>query len=67
MSCYDWSKFPEWVNYVATDDDGEIWGYEHEPTRKAHLWTSSSGRAERIEEKPNDWKNSLEERPSDES
>ncbi len=49
---YDWSKFPEWANYAATDDDGAIWAYElvpPEPDDDDERWYPDwSGKAVRI-------------------
>ncbi len=38
---YDWSAFPEWANFAATDDDGAVWAYElvpPEPGQDSERW-----------------------------
>lgn len=30
----------DWVNYIATDKDGSVWGYEKEPRRDSDEWYS---------------------------
>ncbi len=30
-------KVPRWANYVAIDDDGELWAYEFSPKRSEEL------------------------------
>ncbi len=29
---------PNWVNWVAQDADGAVWGYEVEPLQQHHGW-----------------------------
>lgn len=65
MSRYNWSQVPSWVNWIATDEDGEVWGYSDEPKLgcfsyfykenglKIFVGYNASG---------NDWQDSLEER-----
>ena len=35
---YPWDKAPEWANYAATDDDGDLWFYENKPDCKSGVW-----------------------------
>ena len=67
MSLYDWSKAPEWANYIATDKCGDIWAHEKEPylNHEEDEWYSS-GKYEKLFTDI-DFRSSLEERPSDES
>lgn len=29
---------PEWVNFSATDSDGDCWGYENQPSIEKQSW-----------------------------
>lgn len=40
----DWSKLPEWANYVAVDEDGARWCYENKPTKELCRWVANGGR-----------------------
>ena len=66
MSKYDWSNVPSWVNWIATDEDGEIWGYSD----KSEIGCFSYFHKENIltifighDVFGNNWQDSLEERP----
>ena len=51
----------DWVNFVAMDADGDIYGYEHEP--HIHLsdqWVRATGKVESIGIESTEWDNSLE-------
>lgn len=37
----NWSKAPEWANYFAIDDDGEMFWYEELPLLDETIWTHS--------------------------
>lgn len=50
---------PEWVNYIAEDSDGDIYGYEFEPNRGYNGWTVSVGRCVFLEPSTSDWYDSL--------
>lgn len=50
----------DWVNYVATDEDGEIWGYENDPIRDVEDWFSVDGNAMVIDLYVLGWEQSLE-------
>lgn len=43
-------RIPDWVNYVAADDDGEVWGYAHLPAFQRTKYDSGDGQSERIGE-----------------
>ncbi len=30
---------PEWVNWIAMDEDGEWYGYKNKPDKKEHVWS----------------------------
>ncbi len=54
--------FPDWVKWVAQDEDGAWWGYSVEPLEFDHGWYENEvGRRIKIKQsKVNpDWKNSL--------
>jgi hypothetical protein len=60
---YDWNTVPDWVRYIATDQDGDVYGYEHKPTttlRRA-CWVAPTGRIISIHSLK-DWDESCEER-----
>jgi hypothetical protein len=65
---YDWSKAPDWAQWAATDEEGDVNWYEEKPTidnyiggwlpeRKRYNYASAVNRIVA-------WKDSLEERPS---
>lgn len=35
---YNWSKVPDWVNYIATDEDSDVYGYEEPPVKGTGRW-----------------------------
>lgn len=43
----DWSQVGPAVNYIATDEDGEVWGYEMEPMISTIGWQAQKRRAVR--------------------
>ena len=65
-------NLPEWVNFLAFDENGELWGYEKEPSileseSKHGCWIeySAHGEVQLIDTYENysgDWKTSLIER-----
>lgn len=62
----NWKDAPEWANYLAMDEDGRWWWYQHTPTINKSVWKKESGHAELA--KPNhfiDWFETLEERPNE--
>ena len=62
----DWKLAPEWAQYVAEDSDGSWWWHQFKPTmgRLARGWFNAGRHQEaRPVTAPNDWRNTLEERP----
>ena len=58
-------KFADWVNWVAKDKDGNIWGCERRPEKDDSVWGSSGGKianldALAIDPGTCDWRNSLQ-------
>lgn len=53
----------DWVNFIATDEDGSIWGFENKPKLNIDkdMWSTSFGRFKQVSDTFNDWENSLEE------
>lgn len=39
-------KFPNWVKFMATDNDGWVYGYSHEPKKyySMSLWRTEKGK-----------------------
>ena len=69
MSKYDWMNVPSWVNWIATDSSGSVFGYDVEPEYKEwgkfihctdFLYFPHKNW---IEPFKGDWRDSLEERP----
>ncbi len=57
------ASLPDWVSWIAQDENGAWWGFEHEPNQHHQGWYENElGRCILIcNEKTNpDWKNSLE-------
>lgn len=53
----------DWVNFVATDYCGDIWGYENEPGKEKYqdAWNNSNGGDYcLVNQSEIDWENSLE-------
>lgn len=50
-----------WVNFIATDKDGQIIGYENKPISDCDQWIVNSGMWEVITTFTTGWENSLEE------
>ena len=64
-SKYDWSNVPDWVNWIFTDQDGDVFGSDNKPDDsdgfhgRPHIDTWYY-----VQHNPcEDWQNSLEERP----
>lgn len=36
-------QVPDWVEYLAMDDDGEVWGYDMKPRRASDCYVLSNG------------------------
>lgn len=52
----------DWVNFIATDRDGFMWGFENKPEMDIdeNMWSTSFGRYEHVTDIFNNWENSLE-------
>jgi hypothetical protein len=64
-----WGKLPDWVEWVARDSDGGVFGYDFEPKSRDEKWLMMS-RYRRIDDFPGivqvgtcDWKDSKQRRP----
>ena len=56
------SAVPEWVHWIAQDEDGGWWGYEHSPNQADHGWYENEvGRVIRLTQgaPPADWQSTL--------
>jgi hypothetical protein len=53
-------EVPTWVNFIATDVDGEIYGYEDAPQIDKYEDTWYGGLCRLISKRPTDWRQSLE-------
>jgi hypothetical protein len=66
-----WEKLPDWVEWVARDEDGSVWCYRLEPDSGDGVWSRSTGMQRRIDDFPGivlqigtcDWKDSKQRRP----
>ena len=67
MSKPDWKDAPGWANWLAQDQSGQWWWFEHSVERCDDGWAwanpSSSGRFRKTDDPP-DWQDTLEDRPS---
>jgi hypothetical protein len=57
---------PDWVNWIAQDADGAVWGYEVEPNQQHNGWYENEvGRIVRLGTgtPPDDWQATLVRRP----
>ena len=65
-----WDRLPDWVQWVARDEGGEVWGYDEEPEYRVDGWVFESTIA-RIDDFPGivvqigtcDWTESKQRRP----
>jgi hypothetical protein len=64
-----WDRLPEWVEWVARDSDGGVFGYDFEPKSRDEKWPMMS-RYRRIDDFPGivqigtcDWLDSKQRRP----
>ena len=64
-----WDRLPAWVEWVARDEGGEVWGYDEEPQYRVDGWVFESAIV-RIDDWPGivqigtcDWKDSKQRRP----
>jgi hypothetical protein len=62
----NWKDAPEWANWLAMDNNGAWYWYEHKPDLKRVIWASM---VESLDEEATveGWQDTLEERPKDES
>lgn len=60
----DWKDAPEWANWMAMDEDGEWFWYEHRPiTWGDGVWIKVEGEKRFIYSTP--WIDTLQERPEE--
>lgn len=57
----DWKNAPEWARFLAMDENGEWWWFEHEPYKTAHFWNSLGQVKPAVNNL--EWQETLEERP----
>jgi hypothetical protein len=64
---YDWSKVPDWVQFIAEDESGRAYGYRYRPVQKRSTWSSGTSSSEdwcRLADNDTPhWGDSLEQRP----
>lgn len=58
----EFSKWPNWAMYKATDLDGRGYYYEFKPNPRDDTWTTN-GRMKQIETEVDNWKDTLVSRP----
>jgi hypothetical protein len=65
-----WDRLPERIQWVAREEDEEVWAYEYEPHVELGWWSFDEGDAIRIDDFPGivqigtvDWKDSKQRRP----
>ena len=63
----DWSKAPEWANFVAMDYDGCWWFFEGKPRLYGGTWYSEEGKHQKLILHVLNHEESLQQRPSNES
>ena len=59
--------FPDWVNWLAQDADGALWGYEAEPNQQHNGWYENEvGRIQRLGQAtpPQNWEKTLTRLPA---
>jgi hypothetical protein len=64
-----WDRLPAWAEWVARDEDGDVWGYAEEPQYRVDGWVFESAIV-RIDDFPGivqigtvDWRESKQRRP----
>lgn len=62
----DWKDAPEWANYLAMDEDGKWYWYEHEPVLMGGYWTVKRGSFSSAETEQH-WTETKEARPTKEN
>ena len=63
MNRYPWHEAPKWATCAATDGNGRRYWYEQQPYGCVGGWLSVGGRFEEIEDRDNNWFDTLEQRP----
>jgi hypothetical protein len=65
-----WDRLPERIQWVAREEDEEVWAYEYEPHVELGWWSFDEGDAIRIDDFPGivqigtvDWEDSKQRRP----
>jgi hypothetical protein len=66
-----WEKLPDWVEWVAREDDEHVWAFESEPHPERGGWVHHEGYAIPFHDFPGivleigtcDWKDSKQRRP----
>lgn len=69
---YDWSTFPDWANFAATDGDGSVWAYQLQPRPRedddSECWCEPSPRGKLACVTNGDtcphWQSTLRQRPT---
>ena len=69
---YDWSAFPEWANFAATDGDGSVWAYQLQPKPREYddseCWSEPSPSGKLMHIASGDmcphWQSTLRQRPA---
>lgn len=68
-----WERLPDWVEWVARDENGMVWAYDEEPSRMTIGWGNQGGSFRRIDDYPGiveigtvGWRESKQRRPRDE-
>ncbi len=52
-------NWPEWANWMATDENGDIYFYDKEPSLSATCWKPSGISKLEVWKDPNSWRGSL--------
>ena len=60
----DWSKAPDWAQFVAMDSRGLWYWYEKEPRRGKKIWVEDDGMIQSAGESEY-WQNTLQRRPTE--
>lgn len=62
----DWSKAPEWANWCAQDENGDVWWYQNNPCAGVCVWVYEGYAMEIDRFAPTaDWKNAIWQRPTE--
>lgn len=56
----DWSKAPEWANWCAQDENGDVWWYQNKPLAGVYVWVHEGDSMETGSfAPPANWKNAI--------